>query len=278
MKQMIKMVAAAALAVAGASAQADFINTWSYNVTTEWVTAGAGAPTFGSGTGTQIVTPSEISWGGDNNGSAPGVGNLIIGGGERSGLRILGSPQNGSVNTNAIVPGPVATFQHVNNSLSGLHATLLTASVITTLTLQPTDPAGSPLAPQSLTFQIDFAETTNLAGTCIPEATTVCDDVFVLAAGSLNQQFVVDGITYYVSFLDLQSGPLTPLSPQACAAAGAPSGCLGFWTGEGQAETIDFGLVITGQPISVPEPGVLALAGLGLLGAVAASRRRRPQA
>lgn len=280
MKHSIKMMAAAALAVAGVGAQAAFVNTWSYSVSTQWVTAGAGAPTFtatGPGTGTQIVSANELSWGGDNNGAAPGVGNLIIGGGDRSGLRILNSPQAGNLSTNAIAPGPVATFQHVNNPISGSYGTLSTASVITSLVLTPTDPAGAALPAQNLTFQVDFAETPNQSGTCIPEATTVCDDVFVLVnASALNKSFVYDGITYFVSFLDLQSGPLTSLSPGACAVAGSTWPCLGFWTAEGQAETIDFGLVITGQPISlVPEPGILALTGLAMLGAVGASRRRR---
>lgn len=280
MKHSIKMMAAAALAVVGVSAQAAFVTDWSYSVSTQWVTAGAGAPTFTAGTGTQVITSSELSWGGDNNGGAAGVGNLIIGGGERSGLRILNSPQSGigTLDTNVLTPQGVATFQHINNPLNGAFATLRTASVRTTLTLTPFNPAGSALAAQNLTFQVDFAETSN-DGSCIPEATTNCDDVFVLVnASALNNSFVYDGVTYFVSFLDLQSGPLTPLSPQACAEAGAAPNCLGFWTGEGQAETIDFGLVITGQPLQVPEPGMLALTGLGLLAAVGASRRRRRQA
>lgn len=282
MKHSIKMMAAAALAVVGVSAQAAFVTDWSYSVSTQWVTAGAGAPTFTAGgpgnTGTQIVTASELSWGGDNNGGAAGVGDLIIGGGERSGLKILNSPQSGvgTLATNDVLnPDLVATFQHINNPISGSFKTLRTASVQTSLTLTPFNPSGGALAAQNLTFQVDFAETSN-DGTCIPEATTNCDDVFVLVnASALNNSFVYDGVTYFVSFLDLQSGPLTPLSDAACAEAGAPPDCLGFWTGEGLAETIDFGLVITGQPIVIPEPGMLALVGLGMLGAVGASRRRR---
>ncbi|MCC7099630.1 MAG: PEP-CTERM sorting domain-containing protein, partial [Rubrivivax sp.] len=121
----------------------------------------------------------------------------------------------------------------------------------------------------------NFTETPNTSGSCIPEATSVCDDIFVLTGGNLNQTFAYDGYTYFVSFLDMQSGPLTPLSPQACTAAGAPVNCLGFWTAEGASETVDFGIVISSTPISVPEPGVLALVGLSLLGAAGASRRRR---
>ena len=277
MKHSIKMMAAAALAVVGVSAQAAFVTDWSYTVSTQWVTAGAGAPTWtasGPGTGTQNITSSQLDWG-DPNGSLSQNPN-----GGRSGLRILGSPQSGvgTLATNDVLnPDLVASFQHINNPISGSYATLRTASVLTTLTLTPFNPAGGQLAAQALTFQVDFAETPNAAGTCIPEGTTTpCDDVFVLVnAGALNNSFDYDGTTYFVSFLDQQSGSLTPLSNEACAAAGAAPNCLGFWTEEGQAETINFGLVITGQPIVIPEPGMLALVGLGMLGAVGASRRRR---
>jgi hypothetical protein len=272
MKHMFKALAAAAMTVAGVSAHADFVNTWDYTITTQWVTAGANAPVFTAGGGSQVVTSNLLSWG-DPSGSLSQNPN-----GGRSGLEILGSPQNGALATNDLTPGLAATFKHINNPISGDYATLRNATVETTLVLQATDPAGSPLAPAVLTFRVDFAETPNSDGNCIPEATTVCDDVFVLVAGNLNQQFVYDNVTYYVSFLDLQGGPLTPLSPEACAVAGAPVNCLGFWTGESQSETIDFGLVITGQPLQVPEPGMLALTGLGLLAAVGASRRRRRQA
>lgn len=270
MKHSIKLLAAAALAVAGASAQAAFVNTWSYSISTQWVTAGPDAPTFTAGGGSQVVSASQLSWG-DPSGSLSQVPN-----GGRSGLNILNSPQAGNLTTGSLAPQLAATFQHINNPISGAYATLSTASVITSLTLTPTDPAGLPLAPKTLQFKVNFTETVNSDGTCIPEATTVCDDIFVLTAGNLNQQFTYDGFTYFVSFLDLQlNQPLLPLSNEACAAAGAPSGCLGFWTGESQSEMIDFGLVITAKPILVPEPGMLALAGLGLLAAVGVSRRRR---
>lgn len=274
MKQSIKWTAAAALAALAFGAQAAMVTDWSYAVSTQWVTSGAGAPTFSAGSGFQSVAPLQLSWGSSSGPVDPSSNT------DRSGLNILNSPQSnttGGLDTNDIAnPDLVASFQHVNNSISGSYATLLTATVQATLTLTPYAPvAGAPIGPTSLTFNIKFAETPNSTGTCIPEASTTCDDVFVLTGGNLNQSFVYDGFTYYASFVDMQSGPLSPLSPQACAAAGAAPGCLGFWTAEGQSEKIDFGIIITSEPVSVPEPGMLALVGLGLLGAAGATRRRR---
>lgn len=272
MKHSIKAAAIGALAAFAFSAQAAMVTQWSYSVATQWVTSGVGAPTFSSGGGSQTVTSSMLSWGSSIGNADPALNS------DRSGLKILNSPQNntpGGLLTNDVLnPDLVATFQHVNNSISGDYATLLKASVLTTITLTPYAPSGSALAPMPLTFNINFTETPN-NGSCIPEATSNCDDIFVLTGGNLNQTFAYDGYTYFVSFLDMQSGPLTPLSPQACTAAGAPVNCLGFWTAEGASETVDFGIVISSTPISVPEPGVLALVGLSLLGAAGASRRRR---
>ena len=273
MKHSIKAAAIGALAAFAFSAQAAMVTQWSYSVATQWVTSGVGAPTFSSGGGSQTVTSSMLSWGSSIGNADPALNS------DRSGLKILNSPQNnttGGLLTNDVLnPDLVATFQHVNNSISGSYATLLTASVLTTITLTPYAPSGSALAPMPLTFNINFTETPNTSGSCIPEATSVCDDIFVLTGGNLNQTFAYDGYTYFVSFLDMQSGPLTPLSPQACTTAGAPVNCLGFWTAEGASETVDFGIVISSTPMSVPEPGVLALVGLSLLGAAGASRRRR---
>lgn len=273
MRQILKTAAAATLAVAACGAQAAFVTDWSYSVSTQWVISGAGAPTFTAGGGSQTVTSSMISWGGAGN-VDPAFNT------DRSGLKILNSPQSnstGGLDTNDILnPDLVASFQHINNSISGSYATLLTASVATTLTLTPYNPSGGALAPMPMTFNIKFAETPNVGGSCIPEAGSVCDDVFVMTGGNLNQSFVYDGQTYYVSFVDMQSGPLSPLSPQACAAAGVAAGCLGFWTQEGQSETIDFGVIISATPVSVvPEPGMFGLVGLGLLAAADAARRRR---
>jgi len=274
----VKAATAAALAVLGLSAQAAMVTDWSYSVSTQWVTSGPGAPTFTTGGSNDFesVAPLKLSWGSNSGNVDPTLNSA------RSGLNILNSPQNnstGGLATNDLLnPDLVATFQHVNNSISGSFDTLLSASVQATLTLTPFAPSvGAPIGPSQLTFDIKFTETANQAPCAIPE-TPVCSDIFVLTGGNLNKSFVYDGYTYYASFVDMQSGPLTPLSDAACLAANAPTGCLGFWTQEGATESIDFGIIISSQPINVPEPGMLALTGLGLLAAVGASRRRRQAA
>ncbi len=272
-KRLKKLVALGAATMLGTVAQAaTFVSVWDYAVTTQWV-----APTtFTAGSGTQIVNASEVSWGGDNNGGAAGVGNLIVGGGERSGLLIENAPQAGSMTTDVMAPQPTATFSHVNNPISGDFATLLSATIESTLTLTPNTPAGASLPGQTINFQIKFAETPN-NGSCVVGATSNCDDVFVVTFGSLNQQFDYDGYTYFASIVKT-NGPLDPLSPSACAAAGAAAGCLGFLTREGEKTSVDFGIVITSERLStVPEPGALSLAGLALLG-LAVTRRRRLKA
>lgn len=270
MKFAKKAIAIIGLGLAQLSAHAAFVSNWDYSVATIWTAA-----SYTAGGGTQILTPSEISWGGDNNGADPGVGDLIVGGGNRSGLQISGSPETGTAVTDSGIPVLTSTYTHINNPISGTFATLATASTQTTLTLTP-QPAGTPtfdVPPK--TFDINFAETPNVEGTCVTASTSICDDIFVITLGSLNQMFEYDGFQYFLSIVKLL-GPLDPLGSDACTTAGATtSPCLGFLTVEGLATSVEFGLLITSEPIQIPEPGVLSLMGLGLLGLVMARRRHQ---
>lgn len=267
MKKMNGLVAVALAGLFSTGAQADFVTQWSYAVQSKWI-----APTtFTAGNGTQIVTDKEISWGGDNNGGAAGVGDLQVGGGERSGVLIENSPQAGTIDTNGLIK-PTNTFSHINNPIDGDFATLRTATIETSLTLTPLSPAGATLPTDTINFSINFSETPN-NGNCVVGATSNCDDIFVVSFGSLNNDFTYDGFKYFVSIVKT-AGPLDPLSNSACAAAGAPNGCLGFLTREGEKTSVDFGILITSSPLLVSEPGALALAGLGLLGLGMVRRRK----
>lgn len=269
MNRFSRVALSTAVLLVATGAQAAFVNTWSFNVATAWT-----GQTFTSSNGCQSTSGSEISWGGDVNGGGAGCGTLSVGV-ERSGVQIENSPQAGSVTTNSLVAQQAATFSHTNNPISGAFGTLATATLGVTLNLTPTSPAGPAAPAQSISFNVNFSETPNSSGTCVPEATSVCDDIFVLTAGSLNNSFVYDSITYFVSFVDMQGGVLQPLSAAACTTAGAPAGCLGFVTEEGKKNSVNFGLVITGQPVTVPEPGVLGLSALALMAGAALRRRRR---
>jgi len=147
------------------------------------------------------------------------------------------------------------------------------------LTLTPKDPAGTTIDPPlSLLFTVNFKETTNSTGTCVIEPAPgfgPCPDIFVLTPDSLDQQFKYNDIWYTVNLVPAATG-FYSLPAAACTTTGATAPCFGFWTEESSQEFEVFHLLISGDKIyETPEPGMIGLLGLGLLGAVGASRRRR---
>lgn len=275
MKFAKKAIAIMALGLAQVSAYAvpAVVTDWTYSVATQWSTT-LGDTIFTGGTANTVVSPTEISWGA--NLSGPGFGTLAVGV-ERSGITVDVSSQNGTVTTNDPTPKITSVLSHTNNPLDASYATLKKATLQTTLMLTPLLPTAGPTLPSlSKTFAIDFSETPNTSGTCVVNSATVCDDIFVISLGSLNQSFFYDTFEYFVSIVKL-SGPLSPLPSTTCAVAGAPSPCLGVITGEEAKTSFDFGLLITQAPvqIEVPEPGILSLMGLSMLGLVISRRRRK---
>lgn len=271
-------------------AQATPVTVWNYDLLTKF----AGVNTFGSGGGTQIETDTQVSWGATGGDVFTNTGNPST---NRSGITIADTDTapggndpaadniSGLVNTNALsIPGIGlgAWITHHNNPISGTFATLLTSQISSTLTLFPnTPPLGGQEGPTTLTFTVYFAETPNVSGTCAAPspAGNPCNDIFALnSVDAFNQSFVFDGETYFVSTFPLAGqglGTFLPLSSAECAAAGANDGCVGFTTIEGQDTTVRFGFAITSEPVTVPEPGTLALLGAGLGVAGFLSRRRR---
>ncbi len=255
--KLLKSIALAAAVFTAPLASADVVE-WNFNATLEWITAGSGAPTFSAGGGTQLVSSSSISWGDNDT-----VGeNHTVSGNARSGVDVTAGNVAGSVFTN----GPWAltnALTHFNNSISGSFATMQTATLLGTLMLTPADPVGPALPAIMVPFGIQFIETPN-DGDCDFPATSNCDDIFVMTFGNLNNQFVYDGVTYFLSLVETTGG-LAPLHPDACAQAGAAAGCFGFQTREGEFTPAQFAILITSRPVDVPAPGALALMGLGLL-------------
>ncbi|HRD34679.1 MAG TPA: THxN family PEP-CTERM protein [Rhodocyclaceae bacterium] len=262
MKKLNGLIAAAVTSLACAGVQAAPVTSWGYQVETKWINP----ITFTAGGGTQTITDSVISWGGS--------GALIVGGGNRSGVLIENASQSGSITTDDMTPQLTNTFSHINNPLSTSHATLRRATIESTLTLTPADPVGAAFPPDTLKFSINFSETPNRNGECVDAAQSVCDDIFVISFDALDNEFVYDGYKYYVSIVQ-KDGALVPLGNDACAQAGVANGCLGFLTKEREKTSIDFGILITSNPLLVvSEPGALALAGLGLFGLGLIRRRK----
>ena len=68
---------------------------------------------------------------------------------------------------------------------------------------------------------------------------------------------------------------LTPVGDEGCALVGQLAGCVGFITPEDGIGQLDVSFNITTKNTNVPEPGMLALLGLGLAGLGFSQARRR---
>lgn len=255
---MTAVALALPLAVLASAAQASMVTTWGYDVEngfTGWTSDGepGGTGIAGSIDNPDLLNyPTKLSWSDGSDTSSISIEPDVT------------APPSTLATNGATVTG--ADFTHVNHILANDTESLSTATILSQLTLTPKTPsAGSTLPPVSLTFGIDFTETDNNGplGACPGDATTVCDDIFVLTSptGGLSSSFTLGGYKYTV-FLDIL-GLKDPLDDTACDAAGAANGCRGILTAENATNI--FGTEFNITAVAVPTPGTLSLFALGML-------------
>jgi hypothetical protein len=220
--------------------------------------------------GTLTSTPTRISWGPTN-------------GAPRSAIGVVDTPTTGTINTNGNFEA-ADDYYHDNFSIPLGSRSLESARLTVTIGLTPIDPVGTPLSPAlTRSFDINFFETPNQPtnGICADGTaqgsginSVGCSDIFTLEFDFGQFDFTYNDVDYSLFLFEDPTKPqrLGFLSAGACAAAGAGPNCFGFQTPENQRTVAEFVIQIEAQ--AVPEPAMLGLFGMGLIG-LAASRRRR---